>query len=125
MFRVRTLPALAGRRGWIVLGFVASVLLITAAQAQAQAPPPKRVFASDGGLVLNFIKPDKTADFEEVIGKLKTALQKSEKPERKAQAASWKVYKSPDPAAGGNVLYVFIISPSVKDADYTVSTILA
>jgi len=60
-----------------------------------------------------------------VMGKLKEALSKSEKPERKQQAASWKVFKSPDPAAGGNVLYVFMIDPAVKGADYTVSTILA
>ena len=70
-------------------------------------------------MVLNFIKPDKTADFEAVVGKLKEALTKSEKPERKQQAASWKVFKSPDPAAGGNVLYVFVIDPAVKGADYT------
>ena len=49
-------------------------------------------------MVLNFIKPDKTADFEAVIAKLKEALAKSEKPERKQQAAGWKVFKSPDPA---------------------------
>ena len=49
-------------------------------------------------MVLNFIKPDKTADFEVVMAKLKEALQKSEKPERKQQAAGWKVFKSPDPA---------------------------
>ena len=35
------------------------------------------------------------------------------------------MFKSPDPAAGGNVLYVFMIDPSVKGADYTVSNILA
>ena len=57
--------------------------------------------------------------------KLKEALQKSAKPERKQQAASWKVFKSPEAAQGGNALYVFIIDPSVKGADYTVSTILA
>jgi len=95
------------------------------APAQAQAAPTKRVFASDAGMVLNFIKPDKTADFEMVMGKLKEALMKSDKPERKQQAQSWKVFKSPDPAAGGNVLYVFVIDPAVKDADYTVSNILA
>ena len=93
--------------------------------AAAAAAPTTRTFANDGGMVLNFIKPDKTADFEAVVGKLKEALNKSEKPERKQQAASWKVFKSPDPAAGGNVLYVFMIDPSVKGADYTVSTILA
>ena len=91
----------------------------------AQAAPTARTFASDAGMVLNFIKPDKTADFEAVVAKLKEALYKSPKPERKQQAATWKVFKSPDPAAGGNVLYVFTIDPAVKGADYTVSTILS
>jgi hypothetical protein len=115
----------------IVFGLVVGALSATTAFAQAapaaaaQAAPTARLFASDAGMVLNFIKPDKTADFEAVMGKLKEALAKSEKPERKQQAASWKVFKSPDPAAGGNVLYVFMIDPAVKGADYTVSTILA
>jgi hypothetical protein len=117
-------------RRWIAFGFVAVMLSATATYAQAPAaqaaaPPTARVFASDGGMVLNFIKPDKTGDFEAVVGRLKEALQKSAKPERKEQAKSWKVFKSPDPAAGGNVLYVFVIDPSVKGADYTVSNILA
>jgi hypothetical protein len=90
---------------------------------QAQAAPTARTFANDSGMVLNFIKPDKTADFEAVVGKLKEALAKSEKPERKQQAAGWKVYKSPDPA-GANVLYVFIIDPAVKGADYQISNII-
>src|SRR4051794_6443541 len=121
----------------IVFGFVVGTLSAATVFAQAtpatpaapaaaaQAAPTARTFANDAGMVLNFIKPDKTADFESVIGKLKEALQKSAKPERKQQAASWKVFKSPDPAQGGNVLYVFVIDPSVKGADYTVSTILA
>ncbi len=123
----------------IVLGIAAGVLAASTVYAQtppAQTPPAQpaqqaaaaptaRTFGSDAGLVLNFIKPDKTADFEAIIAKLKEALQKSDKPERKQQAASWKVFKSPDQAAGGNVLYVFVIDPSVKGADYTVSTILA
>jgi hypothetical protein len=83
-----------------------------------------RVFASDAGLVLNFVKPDKTADFEEVIGRLREALQKSEKPERKQQAASWKVFRAAEAGNGGSVLYVFKIDPAVSGADYRVSTIL-
>jgi hypothetical protein len=131
MFRTFVAPAVGGRPTWIALGLVMGVLSTAMAQAQtppaqaAQAAPAPRVFASDAGLVLNFIKPDKTADFEAVMTKLKEALQKSAKPERKQQAASWKVFKSPEPAQGGNVLYVFMIDPSVKGADYTVSTILA
>lgn len=127
-------PAAGSRLGWIALGLVAGVLtaaIIHAQQAaaapasQAAAAPSARTFSSDGAMVLNFIKPDKTADFEAVMAKLKEALAKSEKAERKEQAKSWKVFKSPDPAAGGNVLYVFIIDPPVKGADYTISNILA
>jgi hypothetical protein len=137
MVRTSVVPATRSRLGWIAVGLAAGVLVAVSARAQtqpppqtppaqqAQAAPAPRVFGNDAGMVLNFIKPDKTADFEAIVAKLKEALQKSDKPERKQQAASWKVFKSPDPAANGNVLYVFIIDPSVKGADYTVSTILA
>jgi len=121
MFRGNT-PVQACRTG-LMAGILLTVLL-AAVPAQAQ-DAPKRVFNGDGGMVLNFIKPDRTADFEEVIAKLREAMMKSEDPQRKQQAASWKVFKSPDPAAGGNSLYVFVIDPAVPGADYTVSTILA
>ena len=58
----------------IVFGLVVGALSSTSAFAQdapaaaAQAAPTARLFASDAGMVLNFIKPDKTADFEAVIG---------------------------------------------------------
>jgi hypothetical protein len=106
---------------WTALGLVFGLLAATNVDAQQQPP---RVFASDAGLVLNFVKADKTADFEAVMQKLKEALQKSDKPQRKEQAATWKVFKSPDPAAGGNVLYVFVIDPAVKGADYNVIQLL-
>ena len=123
----------------LMAGLTASLLAIgsvTSSRAQtpgesathqhpSQSPPNAHMFASDAGMVLNFIKPDKTADFESVMQKLKEALQKSEKPERKQQAASWKVFRSPEAAQGGNALYVFVIDPAIKGADYTVSNIFA
>ncbi len=95
------------------------------AQAQTPPTPQARVFTADAGIMFNVIKADKTADFEMVIGKLKEAFEKSENPVRKQQAAGWRVYKQAEPLPNGNVLYVFIIDPVVKDADYTVSRILA
>lgn len=116
------------------MGLVAGVLSATALFAQtapvqqpaeqAQSAPAARVFAADAGIVLNFIKPDKVADFEAVVAKLKEALGKSARPDRKQQAASWKVFKSPEPAASGSVLYVFVMDPAVKGADYAVTNIL-
>ena len=129
---VRTLaPVALPRPGWIAL--VLLVGLLAAAPVHAQAPaqqaqpvPSQRLFPHDGGVVLNFIKPDKTADFEMVMAKLKEALQKSDKPERKEQAAGWKGFKSADPGAPtANVLCVYFIAPSVKTADYQVSNIIA
>ena len=87
------------------MGVLASIVATMPAVASAQAPaaqaaPAQRLFPNGAGMILNFVKPDKTADFEMVMGRLKEALTKSEKPERKQQANGWKVYKSPDPAGG-------------------------
>jgi hypothetical protein len=129
---VRTHAPVVGRRpGWIALALLVGLLAAVPVYAQDPAAAAKpvsnpRLFPNDGGMILNFIKPDKTADFEEVMAKLREALAKSENPERKEQAAGWRILKSADPvAAGGNVLYVYFIYPSSKTADYQVSNIIA
>ena len=99
-----------------------AVLAFTAVNANAQTPP--RVFTGGAGLILYTIKAASAADFEMVMNKTKEALTKSEKPERKQQAASWRVYKSDAPGPGGNVTYVMIIDPAIKDADYNIVNIL-
>jgi hypothetical protein len=94
------------------------------AQQPAQPAQPGLTFEGDAGLLLMQVKPDKTSDFEAVMGKLHEALTKTDKPERKQQASGWKIYKSTDPGPQGNVLYVAIIDPPLKGADYTVAKIL-
>lgn len=92
--------------------------------AQQAQPAPGLTFDGDAGLILMQIKPDKTADFESVMAKLHEAFMKTDKPERKQQAQGWKIYKSTDPGPGGNILYVAVIAPTLKGADYTVAKIL-
>jgi hypothetical protein len=92
--------------------------------ATQPAAAPGLTFDGDAGLLFMQIKPDKTADFESVMAKLNEALTKTDKPERKQQAAGWKIYKSKEPGSNGNVLYVAIINPPLKGADYTVAKIL-
>jgi hypothetical protein len=75
-------------------------------------------------LVSVLIKPDKGSDYEAVIGKLKEALQKTEKAELKQAAAGWKVYKSDAPGPNGNLLYLHLIDPPAAGADYGVMKIL-
>lgn len=107
----------------------AAPVFAQAAPAAAPAQPPAAqqnpfVFPGDGGVILNFVKADKATDFEMVLGKVKETLAKSEKPERKQQATGWKIFKASEPGPNGAVIYVFIMDPVVKGADYSVGNIL-
>jgi hypothetical protein len=94
-----------------------------AGQPAAAAPQQKLTFDGDVALWSVAIKSDKTADFEQVVAKLKEALAKSDKPEAKQQAAGWKIMRGvKDPQ--GNVIYVHVINPVVRGADYTVMQII-
>jgi len=70
------------------------------------------------------IRPDKTADFERVLAKLREALLKSDKPERRQQAQGWTVLRLMTPLPDGNVAYVHDVRPVVPGADYSVMRIL-
>jgi hypothetical protein len=113
---------------------IAGVLSATSvfAQAAPAAPAPRATpakspyaFTGDAAITINVIKADKIADFEMIVGKLQDALQKSSKPERAQQAASWKVYKAAEAGPSGSAIYVFLIDPVAKETDYTPSAILA
>ena len=68
-------------------------------------------------MLLVQIKPDKTQAYETMLAKLKDALAKSDKPERKAMAKGWKVYKASE-QNGGNTLYVHVVE-TASPGDYS------
>jgi len=124
--------------GWASGGFLVGLLIVSLlekpvtarlanapAAIQPQTGSAGHVFASDAGIMLKFIKPERTADFEATVARLKEALQRSNDPMRRRMAASWKVFRAVEPAANGDAVYVFEIDPAVKGADYTVSKILS
>jgi len=86
----------------------------------AQAAPNKTTFTGDIVVMAFAINPDKTADYEKVLAQLKDALSKSEAPEGKQQLAGWKIIKNAMPNPDGSIVYIHIISPVVKGADYSV-----
>lgn len=109
----------------------ATVVLVVAAAAhagQAETPatkaPERLTFTGDIVLWTVAIKPDKTADFEAVMSRVREALAKSTKPEHHAQARGWKVMRMEKPLPDGNIAYVHVIDPVVPTADYTVMQIL-
>ncbi|RPJ71192.1 MAG: hypothetical protein EHM24_13175 [Acidobacteria bacterium] len=112
-------PMLAG----LVLVLLLGAAHIAFAQAPAAQPPAGEkkavAFQNDVGIVLIYVKAEKTADFEELLAKLKEGLAKAEAPEMKQAAASLKFLKAPNgPAPAGNVLYVMVADPAVKEVEY-------
>jgi hypothetical protein len=111
------------RVAYIVIGVLLSIIVTGGsgrAAAQNGGPAPlKLTFDGDTALWTMAIKPDKTADFERVMSKMREALMKSD-PVRQQQAAGWKVMRMTQPLADGTIAYVHIVHPVVKDADYTI-----
>lgn len=115
----------AARRSFVT-GLALAAVLAISGSAYAQDAPAAPVLALDGDAttITVLIKPDKTADFEQVLTKLKEALSKSENPQRKEQAAGWNIYKTSQ-AVQGNVAYIMVINPVVKGAEYDISRLIA
>lgn len=92
------------------------------AQEHADAPAHAPAFTMSGDIALwtVAVKPDRTADFERVLARLRHALTHSSNPTRRQQATGWKVIKIEKPMPDGNIAYVHVISPVVKGADYAV-----
>jgi hypothetical protein len=90
-----------------------------AGQPAAQAAPAasEATFSGPVGVLLVQVKVGQESAYESLIAKLKESLAKNEKPERKAMASGWKVYKSGEPA-GGNTMYVHIIDPVAPGQNY-------
>jgi len=95
-----------------------------AAQQQSSDSGDKFTLGGEAALWTVAIRPDKTADFERVLDRLREALMKSDKPERRQQAEGWVVLRLTTPLPDGNVAYVHDVRPVVKDADYSVMRIL-
>jgi hypothetical protein len=93
---------------------------------EAPQPPAKPQVTFDANTVLIFytVLPDKTAQFEAVFGKVKDAMLQSKNPVRKQQAQGMRLLKSTVPAAQNSVLYALIVTPVMKDTEYSPGMLL-
>ena len=104
-----------------------AILLLPAFSQQARAQekaPQKTTYTGDMVIAAYVVNAGKDADYEKVIATLKDSLAKSPRPEAKQQLAGWKVVKNSAAQPDGSSLYVHVITPVVKDADYTITNIV-
>ena len=91
---------------------------------RSEAAQPAKTFEAPAGLILNYIRADRTEAFESVVGRLAGALAASESAEHRVQASGWKMYRALEPGPNGNVLYVWLLDPAVAGADYSAAGLL-
>jgi hypothetical protein len=110
------------------IGFAQTTPPPTAPQQQPApppAPPDQLMFTKEAPTLIFFQVAETSApDFETVMTKVKEVLAKSTKPERQAQAATWKLLKA-ESAQAGTWTYINLLNPSVKDVSYDPFKILA
>jgi hypothetical protein len=76
-------------------------------------------------MLFQSVRPERTVDFETVIGLLQEALEKSTDPAVQKQARGWRMFRAVEPGPNNTVTYVFVIDPAVPGADYGFGRILA
>jgi hypothetical protein len=112
------------RLSGVLLAGAVLILPAFSQSAFAQAAPQKTTYTGDVVIAAYAVNADKVADYEKVMAMLKDALAKSPRPEAKQQLAGWKVIKNAMNQPDGSPLYVHIISPVVKDADYSITNLV-
>ena len=103
-----------------VLIIVRPLVVVGQQPEVSDAAKPKFTLSGETALLTVAVRPDKAADFEQVMSRMKAALLKSEDPARRDQAAGWKVMRLEKPLPDGNLAYVHVIHPVVPGADYAV-----
>ncbi len=100
---------------WIGLG-------AAPARLEAQAPPAVSSAAADYrfgaamGMLVFHVHRERTEDFEQVMSRIATGLRAASTQVRQEQAAGWRFFRARD--ASDAVIYVVIVDPAVREADY-------
>jgi hypothetical protein len=108
------------RRGSTLIVCGAMVFAAAAGlRGQAAAPNPAQeyVFPSGAGVLFFHVRHDHAADFEAVVARLSTALDRAADPVRRQQSANWRIYRSAE-SPRDVVIYLFFFDPAVSGADY-------
>lgn len=108
----------------LALGSAPAFAQDPAAPAAAKPAEPKVTFTSDAGVLFANIKPDQTAVFEELIGKLKAGAAKSSDAAVKQQISTMKVYKVAEGGPNGNALYLVFFDPTSKGGEHELFNLL-
>ena len=99
------------------------VVLAIAADWQPSAGSPALTVDGDAAIVTIFVRPEKAAEFDQLLARLKTSLAASSNPLRRSQAGGWQVFKSLD-RVQGNIAYLIRIDPAIRGEEYDLAKLI-
>jgi hypothetical protein len=88
-----------------------ALLLLAPVTGGGDAFAQQNPFASDLVISSFSVPPARTADYEEILSRLSTALQNSDDPADRAVASGWRVFRGTATMPTGDVVYTHIIEP--------------
>jgi len=80
-------------------------------------------FGSETAVVFTRVHLDNVAEFESILTQAHDLLKKSDNPVRRQQAEGWRIFRTSDQTAAGIAIYVSVITPTVRSADYNLTTL--
>ena len=109
----------------IIVALVVGALLGTsfATRSEAMAQPVLN-FSGGSALMMNYIAPGKTADFERVMRAYGAALSGSDNAQYNQMANGLKIFRAAEPGQNNTVLYMWFVDPVVSGANYSVAKVL-
>ena len=87
-------------------------------RAGAAPEKPALAFQNDAGLIIFYIKPDKTADFEDLMNKLKDGAREDGRAGGQAAGRQHEALQEDRAADAQMAIYVLVADPVVKDVEY-------
>jgi len=105
---------------------LAGMHAVGAQSAPHPEPEPQAAdyrFASGSGMLFFYVRPDRTAEFEQVVARMRDILDTTDDPVRREQAVTWRMFRSVE-TAREEAIYVFVFDPVVAGTDYDPVTLL-
>lgn len=93
--------------------------------ATPTGPLATRTFSGPCGLLLQPVRPERTADFEQFLDYVRDALARSASPRVRSQAAGWRFFKAAETGPNATALYVFIVDPAIPGGEYSLGPLLS
>jgi hypothetical protein len=105
----------------LVVGGLLGTSFATRTEAAAQ---PTVTFTGESAVMMNFVDPGKTDDYERVMQAYGQALRESDNAQYNQLASGLRIFRAAEPGQNNTVLYMWFVDSVVSGGNYAVAQVL-